>query len=125
MGRIGEVHAVQEGADAKEVLSDPVRQAVRSEAAYVEIAAWQLHVGFQDWVAAVGNVINGKVRPSGLGDREEVAPLIGLHSFVRDKPRGSVVQLRTWHWMRRVTLTVVPAHEFLLGIGDFSAGALC
>src|SRR5438874_6490609 len=64
------------------------------------MAAWQLDVGLQDRMAAVGgNVVNGKVRPTVLCDHEEVAAIIGLHSLVRGECRGSVVQVRARLWM--------------------------
>src|SRR5262245_60421759 len=94
MRRVIEVYAVYEAAGASEALSDPVCSAVRGEGTHVTLAVWQLDVGQQDRVAAVGNVINGKVRPIVFGGHEEVAPLIGLHSLVRIARRGSVVQVR-------------------------------
>jgi len=91
--RIGEVHDIKEAASASKIrgLGEPVRPAIRGEGPHVALAAWQLDVGQQDWVAAVArNVINGKVRPPVLGGHEEVAPIIGLHRLVRGKRRGSV-----------------------------------
>src|SRR6516225_8306241 len=102
MRRVGEVHDVQEAVGGS-ALGEVVRPAVRGEGAHVALAAWQLDVGLQDRVAAVGgNVINGKVCPIVLAGHEEVAPVIGLQRLVRGKRRGSVVQVRDRQWMSRV-----------------------
>ena len=54
MGRIGEVHDVQEAADALKVLAEVVRLAVRGEVALVASAARQVDAGLQNRVATVG-----------------------------------------------------------------------
>src|SRR5439155_15612517 len=43
-----------------------------------------------------------KIGPSCLAGHEEAALSVHLRSFVRGKCRGSVVQVRRRHWMRRV-----------------------
>src|SRR6266478_838123 len=103
MRRVGEIHDVQEAADASEALGEVVRHTVRGEGAHVASAAWQVDAGLQDRVAAVGrSVINRKIRPVVLADHEEVAPSIGLQRLVRGKRRGSVVQVRARLWVLRV-----------------------
>ena len=101
--RVGEVHDVQKIADAKEVLGEVERHAVRGEVALVANAAWQVDAGLQNRVAAVGRgVINRKIRPSVLADHEKIAPIIVLRSFVRGKRRGTVVQIRARLWVLRL-----------------------
>src|ERR1700680_4117889 len=89
--RVGEVHWVQEAADATEVLGDVERHAVRGEVALVATAARQAAAALKNRVAAVGrDVIKRKIRPLVLADREEAALSVHLRSFVRNTCRGSV-----------------------------------
>ena len=101
--RVGEVHDVQEVADAKKVLGEVERHAVRGEVALVALAAWQVDAALQNRMAAVGShVINRKIRPGDLADREEAALSVHLRGFVRSKRRGGVVEVRGYLRMLRV-----------------------
>src|SRR5262249_40987385 len=101
--RVREVHDVQVVADIEGVLGEVERHAVWGEVALVANAAWQVDAALQNRVAAVGrDIINRKIWPGELADREEAALSVYLRSFVRGKRRGSVVQVRARLWVLRV-----------------------
>ena len=100
--RVGEVYDVHEAADASEGLADVVRHAVRGEVAHVTLAANQLDIGFQDRVAAIGNVINGKVRPIELSNNEEVSTARSPHETLSARTKEAIQAGRYVHLLSRL-----------------------